>query len=98
VPAPELFDVALLGRQIKHISHLPENGVRVVNIDTSQCSDNPRSDLSALCAGLIDRDDQDTQRPTLWIADVEFDHYSPTALPLAIASFVKAHPANRSTI
>jgi hypothetical protein len=94
----EPFDMGLLARQIKHRSHLPEHGFSLVNIDTSQCSDDPRSDLSALCAGLIHLDELENNRQVLWITDVEFGHYLPAKLPAAIANFVKTHPANRSCI
>jgi hypothetical protein len=94
----KLFDRDRLTRQIRHASHLPETGICVTCIDTSQCSDDPRSDMSAFAAGLIHLDELHDNRPTLWLTEVEFGRFTPEQLPERIAQFIFRHRAQRNLI
>jgi hypothetical protein len=92
---PELFDRNRLSRQIRNIASLPPGGIRVVHLDTSQCSE--RGDLNALAVGQIfDRPDGSKE---LWILNVEYGRWTPRLLPENICDFLdKWSPYSRATI
>jgi predicted phage terminase large subunit-like protein len=95
----ELFDMGRLGRQIRHASFTPEEGTRVVSIDTSGCTDDPRSDLSALVAGIIVSPGANALgKKELWVTDCRYGRFAPDELPRLIAQFVIKHEPQRALI
>jgi hypothetical protein len=91
----ELFNTAMI--RIRGTGSVPEVGVKVLHLDTSQCSSADRSDASALAAGLVvDRPDATRE---LWILDVVHGHFTPRELPVRIVDFLTKHQGyQRATI
>jgi hypothetical protein len=89
VGVPEPFNRDRLSQQIRGTGSVPEVGVKILHIDSSQCSSDSRSDASALVAGLV-VDRSDATR-ALWIVDVVHGHFTPRELPGRIVDFLVKH-------